>query len=108
MALAAATTLSRSLDMIGYRWEHTDDWTARQLGIVVHAETVWIHPFTDGNGCTTRFLADLVFAAVQDPTTLQYDWELDKTRYIALLRAYDGQRDLADLAHFIGVERIEP
>jgi hypothetical protein len=26
---------------------------------------VRIHPFADGNGRTTRFLADLVFAAVQ-------------------------------------------
>jgi len=39
-----------------------------------------------------------VFAVVQDPTELQYDWELDKTRYIELLRAYDGHRDVADLA----------
>ncbi|WP_251981929.1 Fic family protein [Mycobacterium tuberculosis] len=39
---------------------HTDDWTGRQLGIVVHADLVRIHPFTDGNGRTTRLLADLV------------------------------------------------
>ncbi|MGK2882612.1 MAG: Fic family protein [Mycobacterium sp.] len=50
-----------------YRWEHTDDWTPRQLGLVVHAETVRIHPFTDGNGRTTRILTDVVFAAVQVP-----------------------------------------
>jgi hypothetical protein len=54
-----------------------------------------------------RFLADLVFAVVQDPTELQYDWEFDKTRYIELLRAYDGHRDVADLAAFVGVEPIE-
>jgi Fic family protein len=78
------------------------------MGIVVHAETVRIHPFTDGNGRTTRFLADLVFATVQDPTEFQYDWELDKPRYIELLRAYDGHRDAADLAAFVGVEPIEP
>lgn len=98
-----------ALDTIAYRWDHTDDWTPRQLGIVVHAETVRIHPFADGNGRTTRFLADLVFAAAQDPTELQYDWELDdKTRYIELLRAYDGHRDVADLTAFVGVEPIEP
>jgi hypothetical protein len=39
---------------------------------------------------------------------LQYDWELDKTRYIELLRAYDAQRDVADLAAFVNVEPIEP
>lgn len=103
-----AVELRSALDTIAYRWEHTDDWTPRQLGIVVHAEIVRIHPFADGNGRTTRFLADLVFAAVQDPTELQYDWELDKTRYIELLQAYDGHRDVADLAAFIGVEPIEP
>ncbi|WP_461671417.1 Fic family protein [Mycobacterium tuberculosis] len=59
---------------------HTDDWTGRQLGIVVHADLVLIHPFTDGNGRTTRLLADLVYATVQNPTELQYDWELDKLR----------------------------
>jgi fido (protein-threonine AMPylation protein) len=103
-----AVELRNALDTIAYRWEHTDDWTPRQLGIVVHAETVRIHPFADGNGRTTRFLADLVFAAVQDPTELQYDWELDKTRYIELLQAYDRHRDVADLAAFVGVEPIEP
>lgn len=98
-----AVELRNALDTVAYRWEHTDDWTPRQLGIVVHAETVRAHPFADGNGRTTRLLADLVFAAVQDPTELQYDWELDKTRYIDLLRAYDGHRDGADLAaSFIG------
>lgn len=103
-----AVELRSALDTIAYRWEHTEDWTPRQLGIVVHAEIVRIHPFADGNGRTTRFLADLVFAAAQNPTELQYDWELDKTRYIELLRAYDGHRDVANLAAFVGVEPIEP
>ena len=99
--------LRNALDAIDYRWDHTDDWTHRQLGIVVHAETVRIHPFADGNGRTTRLLADLVFAAVQDPTEVQYEWDLDKTRYIELLRAYDQNPDVADLATFVGVDRIE-
>ena len=102
-----AVELRNALDAIAYRWDHTDDWTPRQLGIVVHAETVRIHPFADGNGRTTRLLADLVFAAVQDPTEVQYEWDLDKTRYIELLRAYDQNRDVADLATFVGVDRIE-
>ena len=102
-----AVELRNALDAIAYRWDHTDDWTPRQLGIVAHAETVRIHPFADGNGRTTRFLADLVFAAVQDPTEVQYEWDLDKARYIELLRAYDQNRDVADLAAFVGVDRIE-
>ena len=102
-----AVEVRNAFGTIGYRWEHTDDWTARQLGIAVHAEIVRIHPFTDGNGRTTRFLADLVFAAVQDPTELQYDWDLDKQRYVGLLRAYDRHRDATELAAFVGVLPIE-
>jgi fido (protein-threonine AMPylation protein) len=102
-----AVELRNALDAIDYRWDHTDDWTPRQLGIVVHAETVRTHPFADGNGRTTRLLADLVFAAVQDPTEVQYEWDLEKARYIELLRAYDQNRDVADLAAFVGVDRIE-
>lgn len=102
-----AVELRDTLGTIAYRWEHTNDWTPRELGCVVHAETVRIHPFVDGNGRTTRFLADLVFAAAQNPTEQQYDWDLDKPEYIKLLRAYDVHRDVTDLAAFIGVEPIE-
>jgi fido (protein-threonine AMPylation protein) len=100
-----AVQLRSALDAIRYRWEHTDDWSPRQLGIAVHAETVRIHPFTDGNGRTTRLLADLVFVAVQDGDVLeQYDWDVDKLRYVTLLREYDGHRDARDLAAFIAVQ----
>lgn len=58
-----AVELRASMDTIRYRWEHTSDWTARELGIVAHAEAVRIHPFVDGNGRSTRLLADLVFVA---------------------------------------------
>lgn len=102
-----AVELRDALGTIAYRWEHTDDWTPRQLGIVVHAETVRIHPFVDGNGRTTRLLADLVFAAAQDPTEQQYDWDLDKKQYIELLRAYDSHRDITEIATFIDVVAIE-
>lgn len=102
-----AVELRSTMGTIAWRWEHTSDWTARQLGIVVHAETVRIHPFADGNGRTTRLLADLVFAAAQDPTEQQYDWDLDKPHYIGLLRAFDVHRDVTDLAGFIEVEPIE-
>lgn len=93
--------MRESLGTIAYRWEHTEDWTAHALGIAVHAETVRIHPFVDGNGRTTRFLADLVFAAAQDPAELEYDWDVDKPAYIELLRAYDRHRDVTELAAFV-------
>jgi fido (protein-threonine AMPylation protein) len=49
-----AVELRSGLDTIRWRWEHTSDWTARVLGIAVHAETVRVHPFVDGNGRATR------------------------------------------------------
>ncbi|WP_184826298.1 Fic family protein [Jiangella mangrovi] len=57
--------LSRSLrsrtdvDDLRWRWLHTTDLTPRVLGITFHAIVVHIHPFFDGNGRTTRLLADL-------------------------------------------------
>lgn len=80
------------LDNIRYRWEHTDDWTARVLGIATHAETVRIHPFLDGKGRTTRRLAYLVFIAAKDHPEWQYDWDVDKN-FIELLRAFDVHRN---------------
>jgi Fic family protein len=68
---------------------------------------VRIHPFTDGNGRTTRLLADLVFITAQDPAEFQYNWDVDKRRYIELLRDFDQNRDVTDLAAFIGIEPIE-
>lgn len=104
-----AVELRGALDNTRYRWEHTDDWTARELGIVVHAETVRIHGFVDGNGRTTRLLADLVFLAAQDAEAIAetYDWDIDKRRYIALLRQYDVTRDPKPLAAFVPVRRLD-
>lgn len=102
-----ATELRSSLETIRYRWEHTDDWTAHELGIAVHAEAVRIHPFTDGNGRTTRLLADLVFAAAQGTGEPElYDWNVDKSRYVHLLRQYDQHRDPAELAVFVAGRRM--
>jgi fido (protein-threonine AMPylation protein) len=102
-----AVELRTVMGNISYRWEHTTDWTPRQLGIAVHAETVRVHPFTDGNGRTTRLLADLVFIAAQDDAELQYNWDIDKRGYVHLLREFDRHRNVTDLATFIGVQPIE-
>jgi fido (protein-threonine AMPylation protein) len=103
-----AVELRNSLDTIRYRWKHTTDWTPRHLGIAVHAEAVRVHPFTDGNGRTTRLLADLVFIAAQVPDLVfLYDWNVDKRRYIDLLRDYDRCRNVHELADFIEVRLVE-
>jgi Fic family protein len=66
---------------------------------VAHAETLRIHPFVDGNGRTTRLLADVLFVAAQDSDPVfQYDWNVDKRSYINLLRRYDADRDVTGLA----------
>lgn len=102
-----AMELRGSLDTIRYRWEHTDDWTARQLGIATHAEGVRIHPFTDGNGRSTRLHADLVFLAAQDNVIPRiYDWQLDKRTYIDLLRSYDSHRDPKNLAAYVDTRAL--
>lgn len=107
--LHIAVELRAAFDTFRYRWEHTDDWTPRELGIAVHAETVRIHGFVDGNGRATRLLADLVFFAAQDPEAIveDYDWDIDKREYIALLRRYDVSRDPKPLAAFIPVRRLD-
>jgi len=89
------------------RWQNTTDWTSRELGVVVHAEAVRAHPFTDGNGRATRLHADLVFIAAQDPPQYQYDWDVDKRRYIELLRDFDRHRGVTELAALIGIRPIE-
>lgn len=102
-----AVELRSTLDSIRYRWERTDDFTPRVLGVIIHAETVRIHPFVDGNGRTTRLLADLVYIAAQEPVDFQYDWDIDKSRYVELLREFDAHRNADQLADFIGVQSIE-
>lgn len=71
-----------------------------------------IHPFTDGNGRSTRLLADLVFVAAQlesvadNAEILVYDWQVEKGEYIRLLHRYDGHRDPAELATFLPVKQL--
>ncbi|MEV4345645.1 Fic family protein [Actinoplanes sp. NPDC049596] len=104
--------LRNSLENIRYRWEHTEDWSPRQLGIATHAELVRIHPFADGNGRSTRLTADLVLIAAQraadteDANLVIYDWNVDKAEYIRLLRRYDAHRNPVELADFIKVEPV--
>ncbi len=105
---AIAGELRGSLDTLLYRWDHTTDWSPRQLGIAAHAEVVRIHPFVDGNGRSTRLLGQLVFIAAQPgPDVEALAWDVDKTQYVGLLRRYDVSRDPSELAAFIPVRTID-
>lgn len=81
--------------------------SARLLGIAAHATVVRTHPFVDGNGRSTRLLADLVFAGAQSGAELfEYDWDVDRSHYIRLLAEFDRTRDPEPLAQFVPVRPI--
>lgn len=102
-----AVDLRSELDSLRWRWEHTTHLTAQVLGIAAHAIVVRVHPFVDGNGRTTRLLADLTFAAAQtDDQFLEFDWQLDRGAYIRLLREFDQTRDPGSLAEFVQVRPV--
>lgn len=105
-----AESVRASLGNILYRWEFTDDWTPHDLGIAVHMELVRIHPFTDGNGRSTRLMADLTTVAAQcergEESIVLYDWAVDRRRYIDLLMEYDRHRDPKPLSSFVKVHPL--
>lgn len=101
------TEITSSLDTLNFRWRNTADWTPHKFGIGVHAEILRIHPFADGNGRISRLLADLIFFATQDTEALHlYEWIIDKTIYVSLLREYDKHRNPTFLAEFIPIRSL--
>ncbi len=104
-----AVELRTTLENLSYRWEHARGWTAAQLAMASHAEAVRIHPFVDGNGRSTRLLADLVLLAAtpDDEPAVVFDWDLDKALYIPALRRFDQSRDPSELADLVGVVLVD-
>ncbi|OCI32602.1 Fic/DOC family protein [Oerskovia enterophila] len=104
-----AVELRSTFDNLRYRWEHTDDWTAAELAIARHAEAVRIHPFVDGNGRSTRLLADLVLLTVSpdDEPAVVFDWDLDRSFYIPALRRFDQTRNPAELAELVALQLVD-
>ena len=100
-----AVELRSAFETLLYRWEHTADWTAAQLALATHAEAVRIHPFADGNGRSTRLLADLVLLAGRphDAPAAVFDWDLAKPGYVAALRRFDQACDPRELADLVDV-----
>jgi fido (protein-threonine AMPylation protein) len=103
-----ANEVVNSLTWLTYRWQETQDWDAKQFALATHAELLRVHPFHDGNGRTFRLLADLVFTLTQDsPNEEALDWNVDRQRYIALLKEFDQNRDPTKLAEFVTTEPWE-
>lgn len=104
-----AVDLRSTLENLLYRWEHSSDWTAKQLAMATHAETVRIHPFVDGNGRSTRLLADLILLAAtpDEESAVVFDWDLDKSLYIPALQRFDRTRDPSELAALVGLVAID-
>jgi len=104
-----AVEMRHALDDLNYQWAHRTGIDARSLGIATHAALVRIHPFVDGNGRVTRLMADLVYLAGQtgwEPIHA-YDWDVDRTTYIRLLREYDMTRNPSALTEFVPVINLD-
>jgi fido (protein-threonine AMPylation protein) len=101
------TEIASNVDTLNFRWGNTADWTPRQFGIGVHAEVLRIHPFADGNGRTSRLVADLVFLATQETEShYLYEWLIEKATYVSLLREFDRHRNPTFLAEFIPIRSL--
>ncbi len=100
-----AVQLRMELDNLRFRWEEVGDLTPEVLGLLAHVAVVRIHPFIDGNGRTTRLLADLVVEAASRGSVLRYDWNIDRKAYIDGLVHFDQTRDITPLAKLVNVIR---
>ncbi len=102
-----SVALKSALDNLLYRWELRDGVSARYLGIAAHASLVHIHPFIDGNGRTTRLLADLIYLAGQSESEVRvYEWNVDRDAYIHQLRQYDETQNPQPLVDLITVVEL--
>ncbi len=95
--------LRMTLDDARYWVEH-ETYPPDEIAVRLHHRLVAIHPFPNGNGRTTRLLADLLAARLgQEPFTWGRisltDVGQTRTRYIAALRAADNH-DIGPLLAF--------
>lgn len=63
----------RGFDAIGEYMENTDDDAKAQVqkvSLAVEALIVWVHPFNDGNGRTSRFLGEIIENGAADKDRL--------------------------------------
>lgn len=63
-----------------------DDEQLAEAVAIVHVELILIHPFRDGNGRISRFLADVMMAQAGYPALDYSCWDQNKTDYFAAIR----------------------
>lgn len=85
-------------------WVENKTYPPDELAVRLHHRLVAIHPFPNGNGRTTRLVADLLAVQLErDPFTWGRasltDASETRTRYIAALRAADNH-DIGPLLEF--------
>ncbi len=85
-------------------WVENETYPTDEIAVRLHHRLVAIHPFPNGNGRTTRLMADLLAVRLgRDPFTWGrvslIDASETRTRYIAALKAADNH-DLGPLLEF--------
>ncbi len=85
-------------------WVENKTYPPDELAVRLHHRLVAIHPFPNGNGRTTRLVADLLAVQLErDPFTWGRasltDASETRTQYIAALRAADNH-DIGPLLEF--------
>ena len=98
-----AMQLRSEMDNLRYRWNEVHDLDPKTLGLLAHVAVVRIHPFVDGNGRSTRLLADVVLAAAAAGDVVRFDWDIDRRAYIDALVHYDNRRDINPLVDLVQV-----
>ncbi|MBM7473149.1 Fic family protein [Subtercola frigoramans] len=95
--------LYQQLDTLQWRVDNMDmhGLSPEAVAMGAHHTMVWIHPFVDGNGRSTRLYADLLLFALTGDRV--FEWSEDPLYYAALKRA-DSSRDVSELLEIVGVE----
>lgn len=86
-------------------WAEFDTYPIDEQAARLHHRLTWIHPFPNGNGRTSRSMADLFLVS---RAVLPFSWGANarlapneiRARYLAAVRAADA-RDLAPLMAFV-------
>lgn len=93
-----ATTVNEKLPGL----QKTEDIHA--LAFIAHYDLVTIHPFTDGNGRTSRLLMNYIQAYHERPLTLVNSNE--RVNYIEALKATRESRDTSKIINFLAAQHL--